>query len=630
MNDLVLGYRFVILGKIIHTDFLVRLFKEYGFPKPLVITSLDEEYYRDERLLTPHKLYSNIEDLAKNGYCDLYKMKTVNCEEAINLFDKYKINTGISINCRNIIKKEIIDYFETPLFNLHDSYLPNERGGALNTWRILNGIYEVGNTLHHLNEGIDAGDILLQEKTKITKDSPQTIDYLHSETTNCEKILSKFVDMLRLNKPFKPIKQDNDSSFYYPRLFTEINGLINWDWDVLSIERFIRAFSSPYPGAYTYFRNKRICILKCSIEESGNSFHPFVNGKIVTILDNNFARVVAGGKSLIIEEISVDGEAVLPGTFLDVKYNLSSPEDELRNAKNYVPTTLSMNKNEEKYKEKAPSNNSKANALTSKDNLLELFTNLGIKKGDDVMVHSSMKALGPLINGPLDVIDALIESVDINKGTILMPSHSGQLTDPSEWTNPPLPEEQIDVVKNSIEPFNKKTTPVRGRGLIAETFLSYPEVQRSDHPLNSVSALGIKSRLYTTDHDFDEPEGLDSPIGKLYKNKGKVIGIGVSVNSFTVIHLAEYISNLSYLYSNNPNVLYDRKQGVNIFRRIKKYPGSSENFKNILPILREKKLIKEISFRSSLMTCISVQPVIDCILELLKEDPNFLITEKIV
>ena len=39
-------YRFVIFGKIIHTDFFIKLLSEYGFPKPLVIISLDEEYYR--------------------------------------------------------------------------------------------------------------------------------------------------------------------------------------------------------------------------------------------------------------------------------------------------------------------------------------------------------------------------------------------------------------------------------------------------------------------------------------------------------------------------------------------------------------------------------------------------------
>ena len=71
-------YRFAILGKIIHTDYFVKQLKIHGFPKPLVITSLDEEYHRDERLLGPHGLYSEIENLAEDGYCDLYKRKSIN------------------------------------------------------------------------------------------------------------------------------------------------------------------------------------------------------------------------------------------------------------------------------------------------------------------------------------------------------------------------------------------------------------------------------------------------------------------------------------------------------------------------------------------------------------------------
>lgn len=348
-------YRFVIFGKIIHTDYFVNLLNKYDFPKPLVIISLDEEYHRDNRLLAPFGLNSNIEELSNNGLCYLYKMKTVNCEAAIALFDEYKVNIGISINCRNIIKRMVIDYFDQPILNLHDSYLPDERGGALNSWRILNGISEVGNTLHYLEEGIDTGAIVLQKKTLINKERPQPIDYLQAETMNCKKIFESYIDSLRLSKPIAAVKQENDKSFYYPRLFTEINGAINWDWDIDNIEKFIRAFSVPYPGAYTYYRGEKINILSCCVEASEYSFHPFANGKIVTILDNKKVRVIAGGKPLLIESLLINGEIVNPGDFLEVKFSLYSPEEELFHAKNHVPTTLSMNKSEIKYQESLPS-----------------------------------------------------------------------------------------------------------------------------------------------------------------------------------------------------------------------------------------------------------------------------------
>ena len=81
--------------------------------------------------------------------------------------------------------------------------------------------------------------------------------------------------------------------------------------------------------------------------------HPFANGKIVTILDNNSVRVIAGGRSLIIDSVAIDSHEVIPGDVLDIKYSLISPQVELNYALSHVPTTLSMNKSEKKYKKEA-------------------------------------------------------------------------------------------------------------------------------------------------------------------------------------------------------------------------------------------------------------------------------------
>ncbi|MDB4188277.1 AAC(3) family N-acetyltransferase [bacterium] len=264
--------------------------------------------------------------------------------------------------------------------------------------------------------------------------------------------------------------------------------------------------------------------------------------------------------------------------------------------------------------------------VTVKEDLIQLFRKLGLKTTDDVMVHSSMRSLGHVVNGAVDVIDALTMTVGLDKGTILMPAHTGQLTDPSDWTCPPLDKKSIAVVKEKMNPLDLKLTPVRGRGVVAQSFLSFAGVKRSSHPLNSVSALGKRASFYTDSHDFDEPEGLDSPIGKLYENNGKVLGIGVGVSRFTAIHLAEYIADLDYLKVDNPSVLFKRENQKNIFKRIKKYPGESDRFTNILPILRKRKLITELEYNGHVMTCLSIKPVIDCIVNKLKKNSLFLIS----
>ncbi len=267
------------------------------------------------------------------------------------------------------------------------------------------------------------------------------------------------------------------------------------------------------------------------------------------------------------------------------------------------------------------------NEVTTKNDLIKLFDELGLSTGVDVMVYSSMKSLGYVVNGSLDVIDGILDIIGVRQGTLLMPSHTRQLTDPSGWNNPSIPKEYVQKVKQYMLPYNKKLSAVTGRGIIPSTFLSYPGINRSDHPLNSVAALGKRSEYYTESHDFDEPEGQESPIGKLYKNHGKVLLLGVGFKRCTAVHLAEYIANVDYLLTDNPVVLFGKVNGVNKFARIKKYPGSSEYFDKITPELRRKDLLREIHFRSGTMTLFSLKPVVNCIISNLECDPEFLIKQ---
>ena len=70
--------------------------------------------------------------------------------------------------------------------------------------------------------------------------------------------------------------------------------------------------------------------------------------------------------------------------------------------------------------------------LTKKE-LKNIFKKVGVKTGMKIMVHSSLSKLGYLVNGAEDVIDALLEIISLKKGTLFVPTHSGQLTNPIYW-----------------------------------------------------------------------------------------------------------------------------------------------------------------------------------------------------
>ena len=114
---------------------------------------------------------------------------------------------------------------------------------------------------------------------------------------------------------------------------------------------------------------------------------------------------------------------------------------------------------------------------------------LGLKRGDSVGVHSSLKSFGRVEGGADAVIDALLETVG-EDGNIVMSTHSANLVEVQR-----TPEEIAMGVSwlFKISPYDPQKTPVR-TGTIPETFRKRNGVIRGSHPSNSVAALGPRAR----------------------------------------------------------------------------------------------------------------------------------------
>jgi len=176
------------------------------------------------------------------------------------------------------------------------------------------------------------------------------------------------------------------------------------------------------------------------------------------------------------------------------------------------------------------------------ETLLKDFKGIGIKKGMILLVHSSLSSIGWVNSGPAAVILALLDTLG-DEGTLVMPAHSGDLSDPSKWENPPVPSEWIDTVKKTMLPFYPDMTPTRGLGIIPEVFRKIDGVLRSDHPQMSFAAKGRLAANITKDHSLSFGLGMDSPLGKIYSLGGYVLMIGTGHDTNTSLHLAEYLSD---------------------------------------------------------------------------------------
>ncbi|MBI1279981.1 MAG: aminoglycoside N(3)-acetyltransferase [Anaerolineaceae bacterium] len=172
------------------------------------------------------------------------------------------------------------------------------------------------------------------------------------------------------------------------------------------------------------------------------------------------------------------------------------------------------------------------------DQMVEQLRACGLEAGQTVLVHSSMSKLGWVAGGAQAVIQALVRALGEN-GTLMMPTHTTQNTDPANWSNPPVPKAWVPIIQANTPAFDASVTPTRGMGVIPELFRTWPEVIRSEHPIGSFAARGPNAVSLTRDHQLLDMFGNRSPLGMLYELDGYILLLGVDHANNTSLHLAE-------------------------------------------------------------------------------------------
>lgn len=141
----------------------------------------------------------------------VFKIKSPNNKEFLR--NLRKLNPDVIINqSQNIIKKELLDIPRIGVLNRHNALLPKNRGRLTPFWVLFNNEKDTGVSIHFVEEGLDSGDIVVQERFPIVKsDSFNSIVRKNYEIA--PKAMLKALDLLE--KGFNDFISNNDDNATY-------------------------------------------------------------------------------------------------------------------------------------------------------------------------------------------------------------------------------------------------------------------------------------------------------------------------------------------------------------------------------------------------------------------------------
>ena len=208
-----------------------------------VITQPDRKRGRGQKLQAPP-----VKEVALDYEVEVYQPEKVTSEAGLDKLTEWAPDLIVVVAYGQILGKEVLELPELGCINVHASLLPKYRGAAPLHRALINGEEVTGVTTMQMDEGMDTGDIILQEEVKII---PQdTVGSLHDKlaTTGANLLLET---LTKIDAGTAPRISQNDEEATYAAKVTKDDGAVNWQQSAREIWNLIRGMN-PWPGAYTY------------------------------------------------------------------------------------------------------------------------------------------------------------------------------------------------------------------------------------------------------------------------------------------------------------------------------------------------------------------------------------------
>ncbi len=197
-----------------------------------------------------------------------------------------------------ILPREILELPRYGCINIHASLLPKYRGAAPINWALIRGETETGNTIMQMDEGMDTGAMLLQERMPV--EPADTAGTLTEKLSHLgARMIVQALPLIEAGK-LAPVAQNSIEATLAP-LLAKADGLIDWSLPAGDIVNRVRGLS-PWPGAYGFLDGVLVKIIEASVRAGS------AEAGVVAQLDKNSLAVGAGKDLLEIKTIQPAGK----------------------------------------------------------------------------------------------------------------------------------------------------------------------------------------------------------------------------------------------------------------------------------------------------------------------------------
>ncbi len=241
--------------------------------------------------------------------------------------------------------------------------------------------------------------------------------------------------------------------------------------------------------------------------------------------------------------------------------------------------------------------------MYDKQHLIGDLHRLSVDPAGTLLVHSSMKAIGPVDGGADTVLDALSEHM--RDGLLVLPTHT--------W----------DRINADQPVFSVTDTPCCV-GILPERFRKRPGVIRSQHPTHSVAALGRDAIAFTEgDACFETPLHRSGPWGRLLDRRATLLFIGCDLTKNTYMHgVEEWLDIPDNLTDSMVTLFTERPDGTVVPVRQRQHKGHrSDTFWKVEPLLLENGAMRTGTFGGATVRIVDTLRLTEILYVLLERNP---------